>query len=177
MTVVLSGRSFGSLTAPIKREIAKVVNQTAEAIRADAVVRIQSGPKTGKTYRRGAVKRTVKEGGKRAGQLAAMGLKGVTADSKTTFVTGYKLHQASAPGQAPATDLGNLAGSIQTQKTGPLEAEVVVGAEYGEVLETGSIDGTLKPRPFLTPSVEAAADSFYDGLAQALSGATEVGTP
>lgn len=72
----------------------------------------------------------------------------------------YGAHQASAPGEAPATDTGNLANSIQAQMTGPLAAEVSVGAEYAAALEFGTADGKIAPRPFLEPALDAARPGF-----------------
>ena len=39
-------------------------------------------------------------------------------------------HQASAPGEAPATDTGNLVNSIASDRVRPMLHEVTVGAEY-----------------------------------------------
>ena len=69
----------------------------------------------------------------------------------------YGSHQASAPGEAPATDLGNLSGSIQTEEVGEMQARVNVGAEYAAILEY--ID-----RPYLTPAAEGARPAWEAGL-------------
>lgn len=84
----------------------------------------------------------------------------------------YGDHQASAPGEAPASDTGNLASSIAVVKAEPGEtarAIVRVKAEYGWYLEYGtsrpSDNGTdqgkdrrisiVEPRPFMEPSVRS----------------------
>ena len=70
-----------------------------------------------------------------------------------------RYHQASAPGESPATDTGNLAGSIRTvQGTRRHTAVVTVGAEYAARLEFG--DGRVAPRPFLGPAVEQERPHF-----------------
>lgn len=80
----------------------------------------------------------------------------------------YGKHQASAPGEAPATDQGLLANSIQWQPTGDLSREVAVGAEYGAPLEYGTEDGRIAPRPFLTPAIEDNRESFRAMVASAV---------
>ena len=78
------------------------------------------------------------------------------------------LHQASAPGEPPATDTGNLADSIDSQMIGPTTGEVSVGAEYGAPLEFGSARG-LAPRPFLTPATERAWPDFVKAMERLLA--------
>jgi HK97 gp10 family phage protein len=57
-------------------------------------------------------------------------------------------HQASAPGEAPAADLGRLAQSIAIKHTpGSGVARVIVGSRYGRMLEQGT--RRMRPRPFL----------------------------
>jgi HK97 gp10 family phage protein len=61
-------------------------------------------------------------------------------------------HQASAPGEAPASDTGFLASSITTKyDASKLSGQVVVGAAYGPHLEYGT--QTMEPRPFLRPAI------------------------
>lgn len=76
-------------------------------------------------------------------------------------------HQASAPGEAPAVDSGELIARIifDTKK---LEVEVGVeaGAPYAEFLEFGT--SKMKARPFLAPAIlkheQAIIDSVGDGV-------------
>jgi len=65
---------------------------------------------------------------------------------------GKKEHQASAPGEAPAVDYGELLRSIMFDVR-EMEVEVgnEAGAPYGKFLETGTED--IEPRPWLEPSV------------------------
>lgn len=84
----------------------------------------------------------------------------------------YGSHRASAPGEMPAIDTSNLAGSIDSRMTGPAEGEVSAGAEYALYLEYGAArvaDGStdmggvtsiLYPRPFMVPSAEAERPAF-----------------
>lgn len=70
-----------------------------------------------------------------------------------------RIHQASAPGQAPADDLGNLAASytILYQKVNQYVFSATVGstAIYSARLEFG--DARILPRPHLEPAVNEVA--------------------
>lgn len=88
--------------------------------------------------------------GPRSGRLYQRGAKGTI------------VHQASAPGEAPATDTGNLANSIGAQMIGRSEGEVTVGAEYAVTLELGG--GKIAPRPFLQPAVTAEWPEFLNAM-------------
>ena len=64
-----------------------------------------------------------------------------------------RLHQASAPGQSPANDYGNLVKSITTKYDEPkLEGTVNVGAKYAEALEYGT--QKMEARPFARPALQ-----------------------
>lgn len=62
-------------------------------------------------------------------------------------------HQASAPGEYPASDTGRLAGSIRTNR-GYLETDVGTDVVYAKFLEPDEMTDSskLEPRPFLEPS-------------------------
>jgi len=62
-----------------------------------------------------------------------------------------RTHKASAPGEAPATDTGRLANSIQADIQGK-NATVFTNVEYAPFLEFGT--RTIEPRPFLFPALE-----------------------
>lgn len=71
-------------------------------------------------------------------------------------------HRASAPGEPPAVDTGNLINSgYATQKRLGLW-EVGFTAEYAAPLEYGT--ARIAPRPFLRPALEAYRQMFYDAL-------------
>ena len=100
------------------REIAQIVNGTAQNIRTHAIKSIQRGTKSGIVYEKTSPKRT---------------------------------HKASAPGEAPATDTGLLANSIQADIEGR-QATVFTNTEYAPWLEFGTQD--MEPRPFMFPAME-----------------------
>lgn len=75
------------------------------------------------------------------------------------YIRRGRTHQASAPGQMPATDTGNLAGSMQHE----LDRSKGVGyyytsVEYAPYLEYGTT--RMLARPFLTPAAERARPRF-----------------
>ena len=74
----------------------------------------------------------------------------------------YHGHRASAPGEAPAIDTGNLLNSGYHKMTGPTEGEVGFGAEYAVYLEMGSV--RMAPRPFLGPAVERVWPEFVKAM-------------
>ena len=64
----------------------------------------------------------------------------------------YGRHTASAPGESPANDLGNLARNIRVLRDNGV-VWVMSGAKYSAALEFGT--ETIKPRPFMGPAVLA----------------------
>lgn len=110
------------------RELAQIVNGTAQNIRTHAIKSIQRGTKSGIVYEKTSPKRT---------------------------------HTASAPGEAPATDTGRLANSIQADIQGK-QATVFTNTEYAPWLEFGTQD--MEPRPFMFPAMEKERPKFQDRL-------------
>ena len=80
----------------------------------------------------------------------------------------YGNHQASAPGEAPAIDTGNLINSLQIEETGDLEMTVSVNAEYAEALEFGT--SKMAPRPFMEPATEAVREGFVRAMTTVAKG-------
>ena len=65
----------------------------------------------------------------------------------------YGKHQASAPGQAPATDTGFLQSNIVLNiNASGLVANVESRASYSKFLEFGTVK--MKARPFMFPALE-----------------------
>ena len=111
----------------VAEDIRPLIKEYTFALEEELVHRIQDGPKTGRTYRRSAIKR------RRKGQRV---------------VTGYTFHRASAPGESPATDYGILVNSIKARFPSQYEGEVFIAANYADILETEL------QRPFVTPAIE-----------------------
>lgn len=158
LSLSIDTRGLQELTQEVRQLGGQVVRGSAENIRARAVDAIHDGPKTGRIYgAETAVSFTTKDG-KSADFTAHRGRK----------LGDDKVHQASAPGEAPANDEGNLAASIHTEHVSDLASEVVVGAAYGDALEHGTEDGKIAPRPFMEPSVEAERPIFEQAMGAVL---------
>jgi len=101
-----------------------------------------------------------------------------------------RYHQASAPGEPPAVDTGNLRNSSwATPATEPHQWLIGYNAEYAAILEGaenemdsgGILDmaeimgvwvaprkGRVAPRPFLRPALAATRDDFESDLRRAM---------
>ena len=75
---------------------------------------------------------------------------------------GGKSHQASAPGESPAIDIGNLVGSVQAEGESDATWVINAGAEYAIYLEYGTTH--MAPRPFMEPMAEALRGPFLRDL-------------
>lgn len=80
-------------------------------------------------------------------------------------------HQASAPGEPPASDTGQLVNSIITSvDTGKLTGSVGFGTEYAKFLNYGTRN--IAPRPFAIPALvnkkEEIEQDIADEIAKAL---------
>lgn len=79
-----------------------------------------------------------------------------------------RTHQASAPGEAPATDTGRLANSVvfDNLPAEPLAVEVVTDVQYGPWLEFGTRH--IAPRPNWVPSIQEETPKYRRRLEAAL---------
>lgn len=89
-------------------------------------------------------------------------------------------HQASAPGEAPASDTGRLVQSGRTEyQPADLTGEVIWSTDYAEDLEFGSEN--VEPRPFARPALANCADrtakNIATEIARALIGETQRSPP
>jgi len=144
-----------------RSRLGRVVLETAANVQAHAQVAITSGPKTGRVYQRG--EHQVQFATKGGGRASFTAHKGKAASE----------HQASAPGEAPANEFGNLAGSMSHRMTGETSAEVSVNAEQAAALEFGREDGSIESRPYLTPAAEQAREGFGAAITLELRRAAE----
>lgn len=122
------------------------------------------------------------EGLKRAalagGMVIQAGMKRrITQGGKTgqLYSRGRKMHQASAPGEAPASDTGALANSIITQISQSTadyaESETGPTMEYGGMLEYGT--SRVKARPYGRPTLDEDADKIQAAMEAALERALQ----
>jgi len=82
-----------------------------------------------------------------------------------------RTHTASAPGQAPATDTGRLASSVNFKREGPMSATVGSAVVYAAMLEFGT--SRIDPRPAWVPATEAVRPKFRQRLERALARAAK----
>ena len=82
-----------------------------------------------------------------------------------------RTHTASAPGQAPATDTGRLASSVDFKRDGPMSATVGSQVAYAAMLEFGT--SRIAPRPAWVPATEAMRPKFRQRLEAALARAAK----
>lgn len=136
------------LPADLHRGLVQAVSASAAGIEQTMKTLILRDRKTGRAYRRGAItKRSTKA-------LRALGLRAV-AGAKPRVQTGSRFHRASAPGEPPASDTGNLVRNIGvifadqglTARVGVLSLSRV---PYARALEFGT--RRMRPRPFIRPT-------------------------
>ena len=132
-------QAFARLGTACKKEGAKAIAATAQKVRTDAIKSIQRGTKTGLVYTRGP------------GQNLS------------------PTHQSSAPGQAPATDTGNLVSSIKAESK-DLSGRVYSDIKYAFWLEFGTVK--MRPRPYLNPALMSNQKYFVNQLQRAIDKAT-----
>jgi len=73
-------------------------------------------------------------------------------------------HRASAPGEPPAADLGNLHNSITIRENiAKIEAVVNASAKYARALEYGT--QKMEPRPFMRPALAANLKAIEAAIA------------
>ena len=102
----------------------------------------------------------------------------IEGSSKLSLVRGAKTgkvykrrsvtHRASAPGQAPASDTGDLLNHI-TRNLGRDFAEVGATKQHGLHLELGAPSRNLAARPWLLPALQEHEPSFEGDLIRELS--------
>ena len=69
-------------------------------------------------------------------------------------------HRASAPGQAPASDTGNLVSKIIVKQKDANVTNVESNANYSAYLEYGT--SKMEPRPFMLPAFEKSKKPIFD---------------
>jgi len=95
--------------------------------------------------------------------IAVISKESMWGTSKTgrIYARGDKYHQASAPGEAPAVDIGNLVNSIQIENQG-LKGWVYTVVDYSVPLEYGSV--RMAARPFFGPAAGKAFPAFETAI-------------
>jgi hypothetical protein len=144
LTVRVETSAWRAIEASLTPEAAdRVVRATAFDIQADVARRIQTGPKTGRVY------------GPEV-SFVARGNRGRQGPHLVRFTSRRKMHQASAPGESPATNLAALAASYRAKPVRRGVWRVGSPLVYAAPLEFGDRRGRLKARPHLRPAFKAA---------------------
>lgn len=174
--IVVVRNDFPRLAAEIQQKADAVAGNTAQQILTHSQMLIQSGPKTGRVYATGAVKRRLGKKDRvfdvtlfgQTRQYTQYGLSVTKSKRGNLYKTvGYKMHRASAPGEAPATDIGNLVDSGYAKRARRGLWHVGFHAKYARGLEFGT--PRILPRPFLRPAVEKYRHAFVAAIKQALA--------
>ena len=133
------------LYADSEKKLSKIVEATAFDVTRDVKRAIQRPPKTGHTYFRipGEKYMTVRRGSKKGPIVAVFKMEGKANLSLR--------HKASAPGEAPATDTGELVNSIAYVMDDKFSARVYSPLKYAEYLELGT--RKIAPRPSWVPAI------------------------
>jgi len=71
-------------------------------------------------------------------------------------------HRASAPGQAPASDTGNLVSKIIVKQKSKNITNVESNADYSAYLEYGT--SKMQPRPFMLPAFEKSKKPILNAV-------------
>lgn len=136
-------RSPGTISSRLSR----VVAESTFAVERDVKEQMQA-PKRGRVYARGAITRAATKGTRALGLRERAGKNG-----KRRAITGYKIHRASAPGEAPAIDTGQLVNSVRSQIKG-LVGRIRATAAHASRLEF------LMRRPSFGPALERERPRF-----------------
>lgn len=148
----------------------KVVQQSGAQLENLVKQKILTGPKSGKLYRRGAIKKKIAgrdlsfyRSDRRVFKRTFTSL----YDEKTTV--GYNVHRASAPGESPATDSGRLANSVRAKKIGFMSVRVATSVRYAAALDNGSTKRKIAARPFFLVTVEEFRPQFKENIRKAIA--------
>lgn len=146
------------------------VNATALEVNTDVKKRIKRGPKSGVTYWRipgeDGLMRVY------AGKPSDFGPNKIVAVFRTDGKANLSpSHTASAPGEAPATDTGTLAGSIYHEKTGKTQVTIGSRLKYARYLEFGTTK--IRPRPAWQPASVEGQKKLMKRVRKALGEVTK----
>jgi hypothetical protein len=152
-TKVTFSNNLGKLPQRAKREIQKAVVKSANIIRNNAVERVQKGPASGRTYKRGKGRTHVASA---PGESPATDF-GFLASNIAVQLEGDKM----------AADIG-VFGAIITDKKGERPRNYAIDLEFGT--------SRVQPRPFLQPASEESRIFVLKAMTQAVRDAIVIAT-
>lgn len=125
---------------------------------------------------RGAIRRAVAQGVVAAAEAVRSEAVSLILDSAKTGRVYHRRsvdHQASAPGEPPASDTGRLVSSIRTNyRNGGLVATISASTAYAAYLEYGT--RKMAPRPFMRPALANKREEVEELLASSVQRALAV---
>lgn len=149
------------LAAELPRAVDAICAKTARGVEHEAKKSME-GPKHGRTYPRGAIRKNYRAGGRGLKAWAGSGAEAVFSGGRASITVGFKIHRASAPGEAPAVDTSNLHNHIDTEKVKDGLHVVYTNVEYAAGLEFGT--PKMAARPFFRPAIEKMRAAFINAL-------------
>jgi len=167
--------NFAQVTREIEKSLPKQCIRACHAVRNEWLEGL-SGGRTGRFYRIPGTHRKRRSGAAR--RVRAQAPRGGWTEGAATQTGAASLlatagrggfYRASAPGEAPARRLGDLARTIRVQpriEPGRVQARVGTELEYAVYLEYGT--ESMEPRPSLKPALDRARPEikriFGEGL-------------
>lgn len=130
------------------------------------------------------VEKTIRDVKRAANQGVALGAESVLQTAISHILNDPKTgrvyrrrgveHQASAPGEAPASDTGRLVQSGRTERSPEeLAASVIFSTEYARALEYGT--PRILPRPYARVSLEEKRDEIEQDIKNRIAAALRSG--
>lgn len=127
-------QALAKYASDVQQRVKRETARAATAIHRHAVKSIQHGAKTGRVYERGPGRNL------------------------------SKLHRASAPGEAPATDTGRLVSSmvVRFDSDSAVVGSTLREPPYPFYLEFGTLN--MEARPFMRPALDAIGPKYLQAL-------------
>lgn len=143
----------------------RAVQQSGAELESRIKQKILSGPKTGRVYRRAAIKKKIARrdlGFYRSNRQIFRRTFTTLFNEKTTV--GYQFHRASKRGESPASDTGGLVNSIRAVKLGYMSVRVASSKRYALALDSPrGLD-----RPFFAATVIEYKPIFKQNILEAI---------
>ena len=111
----------------------------------------------GRLYRRGAINRAASK------KTSGLGLRRV-ANNPKRVIAGVTFHRASAKGQPPAVDKGELLNATRSKKTGEMRNKVANSKKYAPILD----DPNGLDRPFFQSTADEFKAKFKQNIADVI---------
>ncbi len=81
-----------------------------------------------------------------------------------TYLIGGKIHQASAPGEAPAVFSGDLIASVKEEQVNATTWDVPAEGKDGQQMWEYGMNGPASARPFLRPAADKARAKYGNAV-------------